>query len=222
MYIEAQNICMEFPSGDSVLRVIDGVDLSIPKGDLTMLMGPSGCGKTTLISILSAILTPTQGKVYVDGVSLHDLSENEKILFRRKHIGFIFQQYNLLNTLSIEENISIPLLASGEKHSTALAKARLLLEKLGLGIHIGKKPNLLSGGQQQRVAIARSLIHRPSIIVCDEPTAALDTELGKEIMTFLKQLSTEYQTTLIVVTHDHRILPFANRTIHMHDGKITE
>lgn len=220
--IKIENIEMAFPSGEGYVNVLHGINLDLKPGELTLLVGPSGCGKTTLISIISAILTPTKGKILIDGQSIHDMNDEEKVLFRRKNIGFIFQQYNLLTTLTAEENVAIPLIASDVPMDIAINKADKILGKIGMEKHIHKKPNQLSGGQQQRVAIARALIHDPQLIVCDEPTAALDAHTGLKVMEILQTQAKKDGRVVIIVTHDNRIFHFADRMIVMSDGKVVE
>jgi putative ABC transport system ATP-binding protein len=216
----ANNVVMEFPNGAEKIRVLHGIGLDIPFGQMSFLIGPSGSGKTTMLSILSGTLTPTSGEIDVMGERLDRMKPAELVKFRRRRIGFIFQQYNLLATLTAEENAAVPLIADGVSWEQATAKARDLLAHLGLAGHEKKLPRQLSGGQQQRVAIARALVHDPALVVCDEPTAALDAQAGKAVMALLDQASEDKSRAVLVVTHDDRIYSFADRIIEMEDGRI--
>jgi putative ABC transport system ATP-binding protein len=216
----AREIVMEFPNGAEKIRVLHGVSLDIPFAKMSFLIGPSGSGKTTMLSILSGTLTPTSGAVEVMGERIDRMRPSELVKFRRRRIGFIFQQYNLIATLSAEENAAIPLIADGAAWGKATARARDLLVQLGLNGHEKKLPRQLSGGQQQRVAIARALVHDPGIVVCDEPTAALDANSGRAVMELLDRASEEPSRAVLVVTHDDRIYRFADRILEMEDGRI--
>jgi putative ABC transport system ATP-binding protein len=185
-----------------------------------MLVGPSGCGKTTLISIIAGILSPTKGTVETCGKPITLLRDKEKVAFRRKSIGFVFQQYNLLPALTSAENAAIPLVAAGMPMAKAASEAAAILARIGMGEQLNKLPNQLSGGQQQRVAIARAIVHAPRLIVCDEPTAALDAEAGQTVLEILRQAALAPGRAVIVVTHDSRIYRFADRIIAMEDGRI--
>jgi putative ABC transport system ATP-binding protein len=218
--VEIRGVTKDFPSGDEVVRVLHGIDLDIEENKLTMIVGPSGCGKTTLLSIITSILTPTEGSVKVEGVDITKLRDRQKVLFRRSNFGFIFQQYNLLPALTAVENASVPLIAAGKPRAGAEAIARDVLTELGMGDHLHKLPNQLSGGQQQRVSIARALVHNPKVIVCDEPTAALDAHSGHVVMEMLRKIALQGQRAVIVVTHDNRIFEFADKMVYMEDGKI--
>jgi putative ABC transport system ATP-binding protein len=218
--IMARGIIKEFGSGDTLIRVLNDIDLQVPTGDMTFLVGPSGCGKTTLVSVLAGILTPEKGEVSLFGQSLKLLKGAALARFRRNNIGFIFQQFNLLPSLMATENAAIPLIAAGIASSKANAKARDLLVRLGLEMHVSKFPNQLSGGQQQRVAIARALVHDPRLIVCDEPTASLDAESGQSVMEMLREIAVKPGRAVILVTHDNRIFKFADRIVRMEDGRI--
>lgn len=219
--VEIRDIVKEFPAGERPVRVLHGVSCNIPIGKLSMLVGPSGCGKTTLISIVSGILSSTSGDVRVLGEPLTSMRDSDKVKFRRKRIGFIFQQYNLLPALTAAENAAMALTADGLSAADALPKARAVLEKIGMKGHTEKFPRQLSGGQQQRVAIARALVHNPELIVCDEPTAALDASTGQQVMQILRDVADESNRAVLVVTHDNRIYHFADRIITMSDGQIT-
>ena len=219
--VRCRGVTKSFPMGDDgSVAVLHGIDLEIPAGELTMLVGPSGCGKTTLISIIAGILGPTTGEVETCGKPLTRMSDAEKVAFRRSNIGFIFQQYNLLPALTAAENAAIPLVAAGMPIARAAAPAAAILDRIGMGAHLGKLPNQLSGGQQQRVAIARALVHAPRLIVCDEPTAALDAEAGQTVLEILKDAALAPDRAVIVVTHDTRIYSFADRIASMEDGRI--
>jgi putative ABC transport system ATP-binding protein len=218
--VHCRGVSKSFPTGDGTVEVLHGIDFAVPLGELTMLVGPSGCGKTTLISIIAGILSPTTGEVETCGKPLTRMSDAEKVAFRRRSIGFIFQQYNLLPALTAAENAAIPLVAAGMPLARAAVAAATILERIGMGAHLGKLPNQLSGGQQQRVAIARALIHLPRLIVCDEPTAALDADAGQTVLEILKDAALAPDRAVIVVTHDSRIYRFADRVAAMEDGRI--
>jgi putative ABC transport system ATP-binding protein len=210
----------DFPAGETNVRVLHGIDLSIETGSLTMLVGPSGCGKTTLISIMTGILSATAGHAEVLGVNITAMKDADKVPFRRRHLGFIFQQYNLLPALTAAENAAIPLIADRRGWTRAVRDAGEMLAQLGMKDHVNKLPNQLSGGQQQRVAIARALVHEPGVIVCDEPTAALDAESGRTVMELLSARAKDASRAVVVVTHDDRIFSFADRIVSMSDGRI--
>jgi len=218
--VRCRGITKSFPAGDGVVEVLHGIDFEVPAGELTMLVGPSGCGKTTLISIIAGILSPTEGTVETCGRLISKLPDAEKVAFRRKAIGFVFQQYNLLPALTAAENAAIPLVAAGVPMAAAVKEASVALKRIGMGQHLDKLPNQLSGGQQQRVAIARAFVHAPRLIVCDEPTAALDAETGQTVLSILKEAALAPGRAVIVVTHDSRIYRFADRIAAMDDGRI--
>jgi putative ABC transport system ATP-binding protein len=187
---------------------------------MTFLVGPSGCGKTTLLSVIAGLLNPTGGELEVLGVPLASLRGGAAVEFRRKNLGFVFQQFNLLPALTAAENAAVPLLAAGWKRKAAVEKAESVLVDLGLAARCRAMPNQLSGGQQQRVAFARALIHDPQLIVCDEPTSALDAETGHHVMELLRKAAVRPERAVLVVTHDSRIFPFADRIAHMNDGRV--
>jgi len=218
--ISLEQVGKVYQSGEVSTVALEQVTLSIPMGELSMLVGPSGCGKTTLISIATGILTPTSGTVTTLGQSLASMTDTQRVLFRRQHIGFIFQQFNLLSTLTAAENAAMPLVAAGMPLAKAVIKANALLARLGLADHCHKLPKQLSGGQQQRVAIARSLVHDPALIVCDEPTASLDGKTGREVMDILRSVANHPQRAVLIVTHDNRVYSFADRIYDMADGKM--
>lgn len=218
--IEIKNIKKSFVVADKSISVIHDLSTHINFGELTMLVGPSGCGKTTLISIISGILSASSGSVAIMDKTITSMADKEKVLFRRQNIGFIFQQYNLLPALTATENAAMPLTASDFDEESAIEKAKLILEKIGMEKQTEKFPRQLSGGQQQRVAIARAIIHNPKIIICDEPTAALDAESGQQVMQILHDFAESQDNAVIVVTHDNRIYHFSDRVIQMSDGNI--
>ena len=202
------------------MKALRGVDLDVPLGELLMLVGPSGCGKTTLISIIASVLDHDGGDCQVLGRDLARLNASEKAKLRRADIGFVFQSYNLIPSLSSAENVAVPLLLNGVGRREALAKAGRVLESLGLGGRGGGRPNDLSGGQQQRVAVARALVHEPRILVCDEPTSALDEKTGDTLMRLLREVALRDGRALVIVTHDNRIFKYADRIATMNDGQI--
>jgi putative ABC transport system ATP-binding protein len=220
--IVCRNIHKTYGIGDNQVQALRGVDLCINQGELKLLMGPSGSGKTTLISIISGFMTPDSGECWVKGVNLNLLSETDMTRFRRQNIGFVFQDFNLVTMLTVEENVSIPLLIGGIQRTDALEQAKQFLVDLELADKIGKHPNELSAGQQQRVAIARAIINAPHFIVCDEPTSFLDHHTGMKIMEYLQSLAQTNKITVVVVTHDPRIVPFADTIDHLEDGKIID
>jgi putative ABC transport system ATP-binding protein len=216
-----RDLTKDFGGTEDRVRVLRGVDFEAPYGEITLLAGPSGCGKTTLLCVIAGLLNKTAGQVEVLGQNLDGLIGSESVLFRRQNLGFVFQQYNLLPALTAAENAAVPLLAAGVKRGQAVDKAVALLEQLGMGQRTHAKPNQLSGGQQQRVAIARALIHEPRLLVCDEPTAALDAESGHAVMELLRETAVGADRAVIVVTHDSRVFPFGDRIAYMNDGRIS-
>jgi putative ABC transport system ATP-binding protein len=220
MAVACRNLTKEFGDGDQKVMALRGVNVDVPPGEMTLLVGPSGCGKTTLISILAGLLDPTSGALQVLGSDLIQMSDGKKVNFRAKNIGFVFQQYNLLPALTAAENVAVPLLIAGQRRKLAVQQARELLGKVGLGERTESLPTQLSGGQQQRVAIARALIHRPKLLVCDEPTAALDAHSGQVVMELLREVALGEDRAVIVVSHDNRVYKFGDRIVYMNDGLI--
>jgi len=218
--VACRGVTKVFGTGEARVEALRGIDLEVPLGQLTMLVGPSGCGKTTLLSVIAGLLDRTAGEIEVLGVDTTTLSGAQRIEFRRKHLGFVFQQHNLLPALTAAENAAVPLLVAGMARRRAVAQASALLEGLGLGPRLHARPAELSGGQQQRVAFARALIHAPRLIVCDEPTASLDAEAGQRVMEALIQVAVRPDRAVLVVTHDNRIFAFADRIASMEDGRI--
>jgi putative ABC transport system ATP-binding protein len=219
--VSCRGISKWFGSAANRTEVLRGLDLDVERGGLAMLVGPSGCGKTTLISIVAGLLGPTGGDLQVLGTRPAVLPERARILFRRANVGFIFQQFNLLPALTAAENAAVPLFVAGWRRKDALGKAMGTLDALGLAEYARRYPPELSGGQQQRLALARALIHDPRLIVCDEPTSALDARTGHRVMELLYKVAVRPDRAVIVVTHDNRILEFADSVAHMEDGRIT-
>jgi putative ABC transport system ATP-binding protein len=220
--IVCRDVIKNYGSGNAMVQALRGVDIDVYPGELTLLVGPSGCGKTTLLSVVAGILEPTSGQVNVLGTDLTKLPQRHKVAFRREHIGFVFQQFNLLPALTAAENVTIPLLLAGVPRSKALKQAKELLGQIGMGERVDSLPSKLSGGQQQRVAIARALIHHPHLLVCDEPTSALDAKTGHTIMELLKSIAVEGDRAVIIVTHDSRVFSFGDTIARMDDGRIVE
>ena len=220
--VRCQGVTKTYGAGPAQVTALRGIDLEVHQGELLMIVGPSGCGKTTLISIISAIIEQDEGQCEVLEHDLKSLAPEEKVLFRRESIGFVFQLFNLMPALTAQENVAIPLLIKGIPRKSATKQALSVLASVGLKDRADSLPKQLSGGQQQRVAIARALIHNPKIIVCDEPTSSLDHKTGHEMMKVLRGLVQGVDRTLIIVTHDNRILDFADRIARMDDGRIVE
>jgi putative ABC transport system ATP-binding protein len=218
--IVCRAVTKDFGRGNTRVSALRGVDLDVRFGEMTLLVGPSGCGKTTLISIIAGLLNPTSGTVNVLGTQIDALKGNRLVRFRGRNIGFVFQQYNLLPALTAAENVAIPQLINGVSRQKALGNARELLGSVGLGDRVNSLPRQLSGGQQQRVAIARALIHHPKIMVCDEPTAALDAHSGHNVMQLLSKVAIEQDRAVIIVTHDPRVYQFGQRIFYMADGQV--
>jgi putative ABC transport system ATP-binding protein len=218
--VVSRGVTKVFGSGDTKTVALAGVDLDIYYGETTLLVGPSGCGKTTLISIIAGLLYPTGGDISVLGHDLVRLRNSKLVNFRAKNIGFVFQQYNLLPALTAAENAAVPLVIAGEYRGKAVGTAKEILAEVGLEPRMNAYPTQLSGGQQQRVAIARALIHQPRLLVCDEPTAALDAHSGQTVMQLLKRVAVQPDRAVIIVTHDSRVYRFGERIVHMSDGRI--
>ncbi|HHT9138371.1 MAG TPA: ABC transporter ATP-binding protein [Candidatus Wunengus sp. YC60] len=218
--VRCKGVTKSYGVGETQVRALRGVDLEIKTGEMMMLVGPSGSGKTTLISIIAGVLERDEGECLVFGHDYKHVSHWEKARFRGQNIGFVFQLFNLIPTLSAAENVAAPLLINGLKRSDALESARDILNRVGMGDRTYSLPRELSGGQQQRVAIARAMVHSPKLIVCDEPTSALDHETGHKVMELLHEVVVGVERALIVVTHDSRIFEFANRIARMDDGHI--
>ena len=211
-----------FGEGEARIEALRGVDFRAGFGELSFLVGPSGCGKTTLISVIAGLLARTAGDLTVLGTRMDDLSDAERVLFRRRNLGFVFQQYNLLPALTAAENVAVPLLAAGVPRKQAVERAGSILSRLGLGSRTKALPLTLSGGQQQRVALARALVHEPRLVVCDEPTAALDHASGSAVMELLAGNAVQPDRAVIIVTHDSRVFHYADSIARMDDGRIVD
>jgi len=220
LVVRCRGVTKAYGTGSAQIEALRGIDLDVYRGELLMLVGPSGCGKTTLVSIISAILDQDAGQCEVLGRDLSSLDREERSRFRSASIGFVFQAFNLLPALTAQENIAVPLLIKRMSRGPAMKQARDLLDSVGLSARADSLPGQLSGGEQQRVAIARALVHGPELMVCDEPTGSLDRQTGQEMMQVLRGVAQHPERTLIVVTHDNRILGFADRIARMDDGKI--
>jgi putative ABC transport system ATP-binding protein len=218
--IACRGVTKDYGSGEQKVQALRGIDLEVHPGEMTFLVGPSGCGKTTLISVVSGILTKTGGDVRVFDQDIDALTKNELVAWRGRTVGFVFQSLNLVPTLSVAENVAVPLLILGEEYRVALRHADELLARVGLGGRERALPAQLSGGQQQRVAIARALVHAPRLVVCDEPTSSLDHGTGERVMELLHEVAAQDDRALVVVTHDARIFSYADRIAHMDDGRI--
>lgn len=218
--LRATDIVKDLGSGAGLVRVLKGVDLTLKAGELTLLMGPSGSGKTTLLSILGCILTPTSGHLEIAGESTDGLGAEGLAELRRRHVGFVFQSYNLFPTLTATQNIMLALDLKGASAVNAAQIAARALAEVGLTHRANAFPGQMSGGEKQRVAIARSLAGSPSVILADEPTAALDSENGKSVMALLAEVAKDKSRAVLAVTHDHRTLAYADRIIKIEDGKI--
>ena len=218
--IEVRNVTKSYAQGDTAMKALDGVDLDVHRGELMLLMGPSGSGKTTLLSVMGCILRPTTGAVRVLGEDITRLPEAALPAVRRDRIGFVFQGFNLFPTLTAQQNVALALDIKGRSAHEARVRAAALLDQVGLAHKQAAYPADLSGGQKQRVAIARALAGDPPIVLADEPTAALDSDSGRRVMDLLRDLAHEYQRAVVVVTHDSRMLHYADRIVAIEDGRI--
>lgn len=215
MFLEIQQIKKHFGEGESRVDVLRGIDISIEKSEICVLLGPSGSGKSTLLNIIGGIETPDSGKITIHGETIGEMNEKNLTLYRRKHLGYIFQMYNLIPNLNIKENVEV-----GAYLSDNPLDVDDLLKTLGLYEHRHKLPNQLSGGQQQRTAIGRAVVKNPDILLCDEPTGALDYHTSKEILKLLEDVSRKYGNTVVMVTHNDALQNMADRVVKLRDGKI--
>jgi putative ABC transport system ATP-binding protein len=220
--VHVRGIVKSFGAGENRITVLKGIDFNARDGEIMMLVGPSGCGKTTLLSVIAGTLRAEAGSVDVFGSLISGMTSASVTRFRAQNIGFIFQSFNLIPTLNLAENVSVPLLIQGTATGQAEKKARDVLTQVGLGDRWKNRPSQLSGGQQQRVAIARALVHEPRLIICDEPTAALDARNGHMVMDLFRDVARVPGRCVIIVTHDNRIFPYADRIAQMDDGQIVE
>ena len=218
--LRVENLSKIYGKGETVVKALNDISFSVKKGEFVAIIGPSGSGKSTMLHILGGVDKPTNGKVYINNTDIYSLNNNDLAIFRRRNIGLIYQFYNLIPILNVEENISLPVLLDGKKIDEQ--KLKEIVKSLGLENRIKHLPNQLSGGQQQRVAIGRSLINEPAIILADEPTGNLDTKNSKEILELLKFSNKKYEQTLIMITHDSNIAKEADRIIKIEDGKIVK
>ena len=220
MILVAENVCRTYTSGETAVHAVAGVSLTIEEGDFVALVGPSGCGKSTLLHLCGAMDRPTSGTVRLEAASLETIGDDELTRIRRERVGFVFQFFNLLPTLTLLENVELPLLLAGHRASAAEPAARTLLERVGLGPRLRHYPQQLSGGELQRGAMARALIHKPALLVADEPTGNLDSENGRQVVELLTELNRETGVTMLLATHAPDVAAAAHRIIRMRDGRI--
>jgi putative ABC transport system ATP-binding protein len=218
--VHCRNLTKTYVTGATRVMALRGINLEVRMGELLMLVGPSGCGKTTLISVIAGILDHDEGECVVFDQDLRAMGQKRKTLYRGVNVGFVFQAFNLIPTLTVMENVAVPLLILGRKRKAAYARSEEVLIQVGLNDKLAAFPSQLSGGQQQRVAIARALVHSPRLIVCDEPTSALDADTGRKVMEVVRDTALAEDRALIIVTHDNRIFNFADRVARMDDGRV--
>lgn len=217
--LEVTNLCKTYGKGDTMVKALDNVSFSVEKGEFVAIIGPSGSGKSTLLHILGGVDVPTSGSVVINQTDISNLDETALAIFRRRQIGLIYQFYNLIPILTVQENLTLPLLLDGRKPDKK--QIDTLVKRLGLENRLDHLPNQLSGGQQQRVSIGRALVNNPALMLADEPTGNLDRENSKEIISLLRQFNKEFNQTVIIITHDEKIANSADRVITIEDGKIT-
>lgn len=217
--LEVKNLCKTYGKGETLVKALDNVSFSVESGEFVAIIGPSGSGKSTLLHILGGVDTPTSGNVVINNQDISQLDETALAIFRRRQIGLIYQFYNLIPILTVEENLTLPLLLDGRKPDKRQIDD--LVKKLGLESRLNHLPNQLSGGQQQRVSIGRALVNNPALMLADEPTGNLDSENSKEIVSLLRHFNKQYNQTVIIITHDEKIALSADRIISIEDGKIT-
>jgi putative ABC transport system ATP-binding protein len=220
--LRIRGLTKHFGTGEQRVMALRGIDWEVYTGQMTLIVGPSGCGKTTLLSVIAGILNGDSGTVNIFGSETTTMTDRALTRFRAGNIGFVFQQYNLLPALTAAENAAIPLVIAGWAKQRAVRKAGEVLSAIGMGKKLGNLPSQLSGGQMQRVAIARALVHEPRLLVCDEPTAALDHETGITVMELLREAAVRPDRAVVVVTHDNRVFNFGDRIAHMDDGAIVK
>ena len=220
--IQAKNLYKVYRVGDSHVRALDGVNLEIYKGEFCSIVGTSGSGKSTLLNMLAGLEKPTKGEIIIAGEHMENKTENQLVKFRREHIGFIFQSFNLMGTMNAVENVALPLTFQGVDKDIRMKRASRVLDMVGLKEHKKHKPTQMSGGQQQRVGVARALVVNPEIIFADEPTGNLDSNTSREVMELMQKVVREQKQTLVMVTHDNYLAGFADRIFHIIDGKIVK
>lgn len=218
--IEVKNATKIYKVGNEKILALDNVSFTINKGDFCCLLGSSGSGKSTLLNIMAGIEKITSGEILIKGKNITKMGEHQLAKFRQKYLGFVFQSYNLINSLNAIENVELPLIFKEVPHKIRIKKARIMLEKVGLKERMKHKPTQMSGGQQQRVGIARAFVANPEVVFADEPTGNLDSKTSNEIMQIIKQMATDYNQTIVMVTHDVTMAKYANKIIHIHDGHI--
>lgn len=218
--IEVKDAKKVYRVGNERVVALDGVSFTINKGDFCCLLGSSGSGKSTLLNIMAGIEKITSGEVLIKGKKITKMGEHQLAKFRQKYLGFVFQSYNLINSLSALENVELPMIFKEIPKKIRIKKAKEMLEEVGLKERMKHKPTQMSGGQQQRVGIARAFVAKPEVVFADEPTGNLDSKTSREIMTIIKKMATEYNQTIVMVTHDVNIAKYANKIINIHDGKI--
>lgn len=218
--VRVENLSKQYGSGETAVKALNNISFSVKKGEFVAIVGPSGSGKSTLLHMLGGVDKPTSGKVIIDNTDIYSLNETQLAIFRRRQIGLIYQFYNLIPVLNVEENITLPLLLDG--HNVDEKQFNNIVDILGLENRLDHLPNQLSGGQQQRVSIGRALISNPAIMLADEPTGNLDSKNSKEIIELLKMFNKTFSQTLIVITHDEQIALQADRIIEIEDGEITK
>jgi putative ABC transport system ATP-binding protein len=219
--VETHDLRKNFESEGAPVRALRGVDMNIEAGEFVAVMGPSGCGKSTLLNLIAGLDTPSEGEIILAGDSLAGKDENDLARMRRKHIGIVFQFFNLLEGMSVLENVTLPAIIAGSSRKQAESRARDLLDLLGLGDKAKNAPGVLSGGQRQRLAIARALANQPTLVLADEPTGALDSAGGHEVLELFRRLHNDGQT-IMMVTHDHEVASAADRVVRMRDGRVED
>jgi putative ABC transport system ATP-binding protein len=218
--VRLEKVSKTYGRGSAMVRALNEVSLEVAKGESLAVMGPSGSGKSTLLHLLAGLDAPSSGEIYLDGAPISRMSDDEITVFRRRNIGFVFQFFNLLPTLSAEENVALPLLLDGQGMKSARPKAARMLELVGLGHRRLHRPDELSGGEAQRVAIARALAFEPALLIADEPTGNLDSRSGEEVLSLIRDLAQRYRLTVVMVTHDRRAAAYSGRIVMLKDGEL--
>ncbi|OHU24992.1 ABC transporter ATP-binding protein [Mycobacteroides chelonae] len=220
--LQLENVEHQYGAGDAAVRALRGLDLTVKPHEVVLVVGPSGGGKTTALLVMGLLLTPDSGHIRIDGQNVGELGERERSRIRLERLGFLFQEYNLLNALTSAENVALPLRYAGVKKDAAMTRAREVLTELGLGHRTGHRPPALSGGEKQRVAAARALVARPGLVLADEPTANLDSATGKKVAEQLADAARTQGAAVVIVTHDLRLTGIADRVLHLEDGVLLE